>query len=102
MLAKGAPHTAPGRLTRFVSPVRWHHYHRLMAQGFRLQRHAQSGMSAHCRAWQRCISMQSEQPTASALGVYATTTDEAKALVPRAMPAVISSPFWMFILVRRR
>jgi len=46
--------------------------------------------------------MQSEQPAASALGVYATTTDEAKALVPRAIPAVISSPFWMFILVRRR
>jgi hypothetical protein len=44
MLAKGASHTALGRLTRFVSPVRWHHYHRLMAQGFRLQRHAQSAM----------------------------------------------------------
>jgi hypothetical protein len=48
MLAKGASHTALGRLTRFVSPVRWHHYHRLIAQGFRRQRHAQSGMSGYC------------------------------------------------------
>jgi hypothetical protein len=46
--------------------------------------------------------MQSEQPTASALGGLRDDYDKAKALVLRAIPAVISSPFWMFILVRRR
>jgi hypothetical protein len=37
------------------------------------------GMSAHFRAWPRCINMQAEQPVAIAIGACAPATGEAKA-----------------------
>ena len=44
----------------------------------------QCGMSAHFRAWPRCINMQAEQPAAIAIGACVPATGEAKPLAPRA------------------
>ncbi len=42
------------------------------------------GMSAHFRAWPRCINMQAERPVAVAIGACATATDGAKVSGSRA------------------